>query len=76
MEEFEVASDELVKKTKELLRDATVTKLIVENEEGKTLLEIPVAAGVVGVLIAPWLAALGAVAAIATKCKIKVEKKQ
>jgi len=76
VEEFEVASDELVKKTKELLRDATVTKLIVENEEGKTLLEIPVAVGVVGVLIAPWLAALGAVAAIATKCKIKVEKKQ
>ena len=74
VEEFEVASDELVKKAKEILHEGNVTKLIVENEEGRTLLEIPVTVGVVGVLLAPWLAALGAIAAIATKCKIKVEK--
>jgi len=76
VEEFEVASDELVKKTKEILHEGNVTKLIVENEEGRTLLEIPVTVGVVGVLLAPWLAALGAIAAIATRCKIKVEKKE
>jgi len=76
VEEFEVASDELVKKTKEILHEGNVTKLIVEDEEGKTLLEIPVTVGLVGVILAPWLAALGAIAAIATKCKIKVEKRE
>jgi len=76
VEEFEVASDELVKKTKEILHEGNVNKLIVEDEEGKTLLEIPVTVGLVGVILAPWLAALGAIAAIATRCKIKVEKRE
>jgi len=75
-EEFEIRSDELVRKVKEILHEGNVTKLIVEDEEGRTLLEIPATAGVVGALIAPWLAALGAIAAIATKCKIKVEKRE
>jgi len=76
VEEFEVASDELVKKTKEILHEGNVNKLIVEDEEGKILLEIPVTVGLVGAILAPWLAALGAIAAIATKCKIKVEKRE
>jgi hypothetical protein len=75
VEEFDVKSEELIQKTKEILHEGNVTKLIVENEEGKTLLEIPATVGIVGVLIAPWLAALGAIAAIATKCKIKVERR-
>jgi len=75
MEEFEVTSDELVKRIKEILDEGNANRIIVENEQGKTLLEIPVTIGLVGVLLAPWLAALGAVAAIATKCKIRVEKK-
>ena len=68
-------SEELVQKTKEIIKEGNITKIIVENEEGKTLLEIPATAGIVGVILAPWLAALGAIAAIATKCKIKVEKR-
>ena len=76
VEEFEVKSDELVKKAKEILHEGNVTKLIVENEEGRTLLEIPATAGIVGALIAPWLAALGAIAAIATNCKIRVERRE
>lgn len=75
VEEFDVKSEELIQKTKEILHEGNVTKLIVENEEGKTLLEIPATVGIVGVFIAPWLAALGAIAAVATKCKIKVERK-
>jgi repressor of nif and glnA expression len=75
VEEFEVKSEELVQKTKEIIEEGNITKIIVENEEGKTLLEIPATAGIVGVILAPWLAALGAIAAIATKCKIKVEKR-
>jgi hypothetical protein len=75
VEEFDVKSEELIQKTKEILHEGNVTKLIVENEEGKILLEIPATIGIVGVFIAPWLAALGAIAAVATKCKIKVERK-
>ena len=76
VEEFEVKSDELVKKVKELLHEGNVTNLIVENDEGKILLEIPATAGFVGAIIAPWLAALGVIAAIATNCKIKVERRE
>lgn len=75
IEEFDVKSEELIQKTKEILHEGNITKLIIENEEGKTLLEIPATVGIVGVFIAPWLAALGAIAAVATKCKIKVERK-
>ena len=74
-EEIETEADDLVKKVKEILHEGNVSRLIVEDEEGKTLLEIPATAGVLGAILAPWLAALGAIAAIATKCKIKVERR-
>ena len=76
MDEIEVDSDELVKKVKEILYEGNVTKVIVENEQGKTLLEIPATIGVVGALFAPWLAALGAIAALATNCKIRIERRE
>jgi tetrahydromethanopterin S-methyltransferase subunit H len=44
----------------------------VKDENGKTLLEIPAWAGIVGTILAPWLAALGAIAALATRCTITV----
>jgi hypothetical protein len=75
-EEIKVSSDDLVGKVKELLRESDITRLIVQNEKGKTLLEIPVWAGVVGVVLAPWLAALGAIGAIATDCTIKVVRRE
>jgi hypothetical protein len=75
-EEFEIKADGLIQKVKEILHEGNVTQIIVENEEGKTLLVIPTTIGVVGALIAPWLAALGAIAAITTKCKIKVERRE
>ncbi|MGQ9469658.1 MAG: DUF4342 domain-containing protein, partial [Nitrososphaerales archaeon] len=55
-EEFKVSSEDLVKKVKDLIREGNVTKIIVKNEEGRTLLEMPVAAGAIGVILAPWLA--------------------
>lgn len=74
-EEFKVSSDDLVKKVKDLIREGNVTKIIVKNEEGRVLLEMPVTAGVVGTILAPWLAAIGVIAALATKCTISVEKR-
>jgi CBS domain-containing protein len=75
-EEFTVSADNLVDRVKELLHEGNVTRLIVKDEGGKVLLEIPVTVGVVGVVIAPWLAALGVIAALATRCRIVVERRE
>ena len=75
-EEFYVSSDNLIEKVKELLHEGNVTRIIVKDEKRKVLLEIPAAVGIVGVIVAPWLAALGAIAALATNCKIVVERRE
>ena len=74
-EEYTVSSDDLVKKIKEIIHEGNVTRIIVKNERDEILLEIPVTVGFVGVVLAPWLAALGVIAALATRCKIIVEKR-
>lgn len=75
-EEISVSSDNLVEKVKDLLHERNVTRIIVKNEEGKTLLEIPATVGVIGALFAPWFAALGAIGALVTNCKIVVERRE
>ena len=75
-EEFAVSSDNLVRRVKELLHEGNVRRIIIKDEAGKTLLEMPVTVGVVGVILAPWLAALGAIAALATRCTITVERRE
>jgi CBS domain-containing protein len=75
-EEFSVNSDDLVKKVKDLLHEGNVNRIIVKDEEGKVLFEVPATAGLIGVVLAPWLAALGAIAALATRCTITVERRE
>lgn len=75
-EEFTVSSADLIEKVKQLLHEGNVTRIIVKDEKGKVMLEIPATVGVIGALLAPWLAALGAIAALATKCKIVVERRE
>ena len=75
-EEFSVSADNLIEKVKELLHEGNVTRIIVKDEKGKVLFEMPATIGVIGVVLAPWLAALGAIAALATNCKIVVERKE
>ncbi len=75
-EEFVIDSDHLIEKIKELIHEGNVTRIIVKDENDRLFLEIPVTLGVIGALIAPWLAALGVIAAIATKCKIIVERRE
>jgi CBS domain-containing protein len=75
-EEFSVSADNLIERVKELLHEGNITRIIIKDEKGKVLLEIPATIGVVGVVIVPWLAALGAIAALATNCKIVVEKRE
>jgi len=74
-ETFSVSSDDLVQRVKELIHEGNVRRIIVKNEEGKTLLEIPLTVGVIGIVLVPWLAALGAIAALATRCTIVVQRK-
>jgi len=73
---FSIDADDLVKRVKDLLHEGNVTKIIVRDEKGGLLLELPITAGLIGTVIAPWLAALGAVAALVTKCKVTVERKE
>lgn len=75
-EEYTVSGSNLVDRVRELLHEGNVTRIIVKDEAGKTLLEIPVTVGVVGVVLAPWLAALGVVAALVANCKIVVERRE
>jgi hypothetical protein len=75
-EEFSVSSDNLIEKVRELLHEGNITRIIVKDEKGSVLLEIPVTVGVIGAVIAPWLAALGVIAALATNCKIVVERRE
>lgn len=75
-EEFTVSSDDLVKKVKDLLHEGNVTRIIVRDQQGKMLFEVPATAGLIGVILAPWLAALGAIAALVTECRISVERRE
>ncbi len=73
-EEFQVKGDEIVAKIKELLHEGNIRRVIIKNEEGRTMIDIPLTIGVVGVLVAPQLAAIGAIAALLTHGTIVVEK--
>lgn len=73
-EEFRVEGEKIISKIKELLHEGNIRKVIIKDKDGKVLMEIPVTIGVVGMLIAPQLAALGAIAALLTEATIVVEK--
>lgn len=73
-EEFTVDSEDLVKKVKGLLHEGNVSKIIVRDEQGRLLLEVPVTAGLIGAVLAPWLAVVGAIAALVSRCTISVER--
>ena len=75
-EEFRVEGEKLIAKIKELFHEGNIRRIIIKDKEGKTIMEIPVTLGVVGALIAPQLAAIGAIAALLTEATIVVEKIQ
>jgi len=73
-EEFKLSGGEIINKIKELIHQGNIRRIILKNEEGKTFMEIPLTVGVVGVALAPILAAVGAIAALVSKLTIVVEK--
>jgi hypothetical protein len=73
-EEFKVRGDAVVAKIKELVHEGNIRRIIIKNEEGQTLIEAPLTLGVVGAVLLPVWAAIGAVAALAANLTIVVEK--
>jgi hypothetical protein len=74
--EFRVRGEHLVSRIREILHEGNVRRIIIKNDEGRTLLEIPLTIGVVGAVLAPVWAALGALAALAADLRIVVEKNE
>jgi hypothetical protein len=74
-EEFKVNSEQLVKKIKQLVKEGNVRRIIIKDEQDKTLMEIPLTFAVVGTVLLPVFAAVGALAALLTKCSIVVERR-
>jgi hypothetical protein len=73
-QEFTLDGDQVVAKVKELLHEGNIRRIIIKNEEGRTMLEVPLTIGVLGAALLPVLAAIGAAAAIATRCTLVVER--
>lgn len=74
-EEFHVTGEQVVEKVKELVREGNARRIIIKNDKGVPVVEFPVTVGAVGVILAPVLAAVGALAAVMTNCTIVVVKK-
>ena len=75
-EEFRVEGEKLIAKIKELLHEGNIRRISIKDKEGKTVMEIPMTLGVVGVLLAPQLAAIGAIAALLSEATLVVEKSE
>jgi len=73
-EEFRLNGGEVLDKIKELIHQGNIRRITLKNEEGKTLMEIPLTLGLVGAALLPILAAVGAVAAVAARVTLVVEK--
>jgi hypothetical protein len=73
-DEYKVDGDYLVQKVKELLHEGNIRRIIIKNEKGERLIEIPLTIGAVGVVLLPVWAAIGAIAALVTDCTLVVEK--
>ena len=73
-ETIEVEGDNLLAKVKEIVHEGNVRRVTISNEEGQKLIEIPLTVGVVGVLLLPVWAAIGAIAAVVTNAKIEIER--
>ncbi len=73
-EKHGVSGDRVIEKIKDLIREGNVRHIVIKNDEGRTLIEFPVSIGLAGALLLPVWAAVGAIAAMVTKCTIEVER--
>jgi hypothetical protein len=73
-EEFHVNGEQLLAKIKKLIHEGNIRRIIIKNKDGKTIMEIPLTISVVGAVLAPTLAAVGAIAALVSEATVVVEK--
>ena len=74
-ETFKVTGENLLKKVKELIKEGNVRKITIKDKNGKAIMMFPLTIGVVGTVIVPVLAAVGAIAALIGECSITIERK-
>lgn len=73
-ESFEVKGEDLLKRVKEIIAEGNARKITIKDKRGKILVTFPLTIGVVGTVLAPVLAAVGAIAALISECTISVER--
>jgi hypothetical protein len=73
-ETFRVSGEELLKKVKELIKEGNIRRLSIKDKNNKVIIEFPLTVGVVITVIAPILAAIGAMAALIKECSITIER--
>jgi hypothetical protein len=76
VEEFKVRKEDVVAKVKGLVREGNVRRIVVRNDKGRTLLELPLTVGVIGTLLVPVAAAVGAIAALVADLTLAVERRE
>ena len=74
-EELQVMGEQLLSKVRELIHEGNVRRIIIK-QDGNTIMEIPLAFGVVGVIAAPVLVAVGAISALIAQCSIEVVRSE
>ena len=75
-ESFSLNGEALLKKVKELIAEGNVRKITITDKSGKEIMSFPLTIGVVGALLLPVLAAVGALAALIGECSITVEREE
>ncbi len=73
-EHFSINGESLLQKVKELIAEGNITRITIADKEGKEIANFPLTLGVVGVLLMPVLAAVGALAALIGECTVIVER--
>ncbi len=73
-ETFKLKGEEILQKIKDLIEEGNVRKITIHDKNEKEIMSFPVSIGVVGVVLAPILAAIGAMAALIGDCSISVER--
>jgi len=76
IDECEVLAKDLVETVRQLLHEGNVRRIIIKDEQGRTFIEIPVTVAAIGAVLAPVLAAVGAIAALAAKFRIVIERRE
>ncbi len=75
-EEFQVKGEQLLGKVKEIIKEGNIRKITIKDKNGNVVLALPLTIGVIGAVLAPMLAAVGAVAALLTDCSIAIERQK